>query len=247
MFRSIISVLIALLFVASCNEAQLQTAMNTSVGLLQAQALSESQVIQKASLASTELDSKSKIARSDSNYTRRLNRLINGLTSYEGLSLNYKVYMADSVNAFAMADGTIRVHSALMDIMPDDQVLAVIAHEVGHVKLKHSYKQMRKAILTNTAFQAAASADGTFGELTRSQLGQLAYTAVNAHFSQKDELSSDRFAVKMLKSMGRDPYAMKRSIETLQSKEQSHPVSFLSSHPSNSKRLENIDNAIKGK
>ncbi|MCP4270589.1 MAG: M48 family metalloprotease [Gammaproteobacteria bacterium] len=173
MFRSIISVLITLLFVASCNEAHLQTAMNTSVGLLQAQALSESQVIQKASLASTELDSQSQIAPSDSNYTRRLNRLINGLTSYEGLSLNYKVYLTDSVNAFAMANGTIRVHSALMDIMPDDQVLAVIAHEVGHVKLKHSYKQMRKAILTNTAFQAAASTEGTIGDMTRSQLGQL--------------------------------------------------------------------------
>jgi hypothetical protein len=40
--------------------------------------------------------------------------------------VNYKVYMAKDVNAFAMANGCIRVYSGLMDMMTDNEVEAVI-------------------------------------------------------------------------------------------------------------------------
>lgn len=221
-----------------------QKALTVGAGVLQATTLDENSVKQTASLAANELDSQSQVAAADSAYTKRLNMLTRNLRNYDGLTLNYKVYINEELNAFAMADGTVRVHSGLLNAMPDDQVLAVICHEIGHVKLKHSYNQLKERLLTDAAFQAAVSVGGTIGSLTSSQLGQLGHAAVTARFSQSDELESDAYAVKTLKKLGRDPLAMKRSIATLQNK-YGDGGGFLSSHPSNQKRLDQIDEAVR--
>ena len=221
-------------------------ALVVGAGVVQAVTLDENSVKQTASLAAEQLDGQNKVADASNAYSKRLNNLVAGLQNYDGMRLNFKVYLADDVNAFAMADGTVRVYSGLLDAMPDDQVLAVIGHEIGHVKLKHSYRQMQSKLLTDSVFAGVVSVGGVIGELTAGQLGQLGYAAVNAQFSQKDELESDEYAVKMLKKMGKDPYAMKRAIETLQAKYGSGG-GFLSSHPSNPKRIATIEAAIQGK
>ncbi len=77
-------------------------------------------------------------------YGMRLQKLVSGLDNYDGLNLNYKVYLVRDVNAFATADGSVRVFAGLMDIMEDDQLMSVIGHEIGHVKNEHSKKQMKK-------------------------------------------------------------------------------------------------------
>jgi putative metalloprotease len=171
----------------------------------------------------------------NSNYVRRLQRITRNIHHYDGLNLNFKVYLAKDINAFAMADGTVRIYSGLLDAMPDDQVLAVIGHEIGHVKLKHSYRQMREKMLTSTAFQAVIAVGGTVGKLTSSELGAIAYQAVTARYSQKDELESDVYSVNMLRTLGKDPAAMLRSIETLE-QHYGSGGGLLNSHPSNSKR-----------
>src|SRR5690606_21571392 len=132
----------------------------------------------RSSLAAEQLDGQNKVADANNPYSKRLNVMVNGLQNYDGLNLNFKVYLADDVNAFAMADGTVRVFSGLMDAMPDDQVLAVIGHEIGHVKLKHSYRQMQSKLLTDSVFAGVVSVGGVIGELTAGQLGQLGYAAV---------------------------------------------------------------------
>lgn len=233
------SLVILLCSCTPSGEFDVGKAVGVGVGALQVAMLDEGTVKQAASLSAREMDEKNKVAGPESPYARRLYRLTGNLQRYDGLNLNFKVYLSKEINAFAMADGTVRVYSGLMDVMPDDQVLAVIGHEIGHVKLKHSYKQMKEVLLTNVAFDAVSSMGGGVGDLTSSQLGKIAQTAVNARFSQADELESDAYAVRTLHRMGKDPYAMKRSIQTLQQRNGSGG-SFLSSHPSNRQRIEQI-------
>lgn len=234
---------LALLGCDSGGEFDLGKAISVGLGVLQATTLDENSVSRTAALAARELDGKSRVAPAASPYVARLNKLTKGLQGYDQLNLNFRVYLSREVNAFAMADGTVRVHSGLLDAMPDDQVLAVVAHEIAHVGLKHSYQQIRKALLTDVAFKAIGSLDETAGELTSSQLGRLGQLAVNARFSQSDELAADAWAVKFLKSQVHDPYAMQRAIETLRDKFGSGG-GFLSSHPANDKRIANIRAAI---
>jgi metalloprotease len=221
----------------------MEKALGVGSGVLQATTLSEDSVKQTATLAAAELDGQTKVADENDPYSVRLRKLTKGLETYDGLNLNFKVYLAPDVNAFAMADGTVRVYSGILDAMPDDQVFAVIAHEMGHVKLKHSYNQMREQILSDTAFQAAASIGGYIGSLTSSQLGKLGKTAISAHFSQADELEADAYSVKILYNLNKDPHAMKAAIQTLEGL-YGAGGGFLSSHPSNPKRIEQIDAAI---
>lgn len=238
-FLVVVSVVLLLAGCAAEGGFDMQKAMVVSGGVLQSAMLSEDGVKQTATLAAAEMDNQTQVAGPQDPYTLRLNNITRGLEHYDGLTLNFKVYLAPDVNAFAMADGTVRVYSGLLDVMPDEQVLAVIAHEIGHVKLKHSYYQMREQLLSNSAFQAAAAMGGSVEALTSSQLGQLAHAALNAHFSQSDELEADGYAVKALHRMNKNPQAMQLAIQTL---EKLHGAGggFLSSHPSNPKRIENI-------
>ncbi|MCG8612837.1 MAG: M48 family metallopeptidase [Pseudomonadales bacterium] len=245
--KKLLPLVLASAFVSGCatdGSFDLNQAVSVGAGVAQAATLSEDEVKLTATKAAAQLDAESKVVPANNAYMQRLAKIVKGVEHYDGLALNFKVYQADSINAFAMADGTVRVHSALLDAMPDDQVLAVIGHEIGHVKLRHSFKQMREQLLTSSAFQAAASTSGYIASLTNSQLGQIAYKAVNAQFSQSDELESDEYAVRLLNALGKDPYAMKRAIETLQ-KNYGSGGGFLSSHPSNDARIERIVTAIK--
>jgi len=242
--KLILSTLVILGLTACANGSfDPNAALNVGGGAFQALTLDENSVKQTATLAAKEYDSKHQIAADNNPYSLRLAKLTQGLQNYDGLSLNFKVYQAEDINAFAMADGTVRVYSGLMDAMPDDQVLAVIGHEVGHVKLKHSYHQMRTQIISNTALQAAVSVGGVIGSLSQGQLGELAVGVASAQFSQRDELAADRFAVTLLKDLGKDPNAMTRSIETLKAKFGSGG-GFMSSHPSNDERILKLEEAI---
>ena len=236
-------VLVALLVLlggcAANGQFDTESALTIGAGALQASLLDEQSVMHAAALSAKELDAQNQVAPASSSYVKRLSRITANLHNYDGLRLNFKVYLSKEVNAFAIADGTVRVHSALLDLMPDDQVLAVIDHEIGHVKLKHSYHQMKEVLLTNVAFNAVSSVGGTIGALSASQLGDLARAAVNARFSQSDELEADAYAVRALHRDGNDPYALLRSIETLQ-KQGGSGGGFLSSHPSNMQRIDNI-------
>lgn len=241
------AVLVLLLGLSACaNDGGFDVgkAAVVGAGLLAAGTIDEEDVKKMSAEAAKELDAKFTVADADSDYARRLQRITHDMQNYNGMQLNFKVYLSPEINAFAMADGTVRVFSGLLDAMPDEQVYAVIGHEVGHVALEHSYEQMREQLLTSTAFQAAASVGGRLGALTSSQLGALAFQAINARFSQEDELEADRFAVNLLHEQGKDPKAMLRSIETLEKKAGGNGGGFLSTHPSNSRRKAELQEAI---
>ena len=70
------------------------------------------------------MDKNNKVCEENSPYTERLKKLTEGLGDADGIPLNFKVYHVTDVNAFACADGSVRVFSALMDIMSDEELLS---------------------------------------------------------------------------------------------------------------------------
>ena len=71
------------------------------------------------------MDKANNVCGQDSKYTKRLNKLTKGMTNADGIKLNFKVYLTKEYNAFACPDGSVRVYSALMDVLDDNELLGV--------------------------------------------------------------------------------------------------------------------------
>ena len=176
-------------------------------GLIAAQALSMSdeQVQAYVHQYITQLDAQSKVLPESNAYTKRLRNLTKGLTAVDGVPLNFKVYQEDQVNAFACADGSVRVYTGIMDVMTDNELLGVIGHEIGHVAMKHTKKEMRNSLLTSAALEGIASTSQTAATLTDSQLGAIGNAILNARYSRKQESEADDYGYEFLKAVRQEP------------------------------------------
>ena len=148
-------------------------------------------------------------------YAARIDSLTNGLTSVEGLPLNFKVYFVTDVNAFACADGSVRVFSSLMDIMSDEELLGVIGHEIGHVAHHDSKNAFKQALLTSALKDAVSATSDKAAALTDSQLGSLSEALVSATYSQKAERAADDYGYEFLRDHGKNPRSMSKSFMRL--------------------------------
>ena len=139
------------------------------------------------------MDEHNKVAGAKDPYTIRLKKLFAKHQNEDGLPLNYKVYLVSDINAFACADGSVRVFSSLMDIMTDDELLAIIGHEIGHVKNEDSKDAVKSAYLRAAAMDAASASSSTVQTLSQSQLGEFANSILDAKNSKKQEHQADDY------------------------------------------------------
>ena len=143
--RRIIFILTVAALCASCSE-QFNAAYLLSGGAKVAQAatLSDSQIQAYVGQYVQKLDAENAVLPETSPYVKRVRRMTAGITSVNGIPLNFKVYKTNEVNAFACADGSVRIYSGLLEAMTDDEALGVVGHEIGHVALKHSKMQLKQ-------------------------------------------------------------------------------------------------------
>ena len=203
--------------------------------------LTDGQVIDMANRACAQTDQTTTIAQPGSPQADRLSRLTGNLHSEDGLSLNFKVYMVEQLNAWAMPNGCVRVYSGLLDGFTDDEVLGVIGHEIGHVKLGHSKAKMRTALLARGARESAVGT--SVGVITSGELGALAENVVNAQFSQKEERDADDYGFDFLVKHSHDPAAMVSMFRKLPTRK----GGFLASHPDPEARAKRIEARLKQK
>ena len=189
-------------------------------------------------------DKKARVATGKNKYAQRLARLTRKHVNEDGLQLNYKVYLSPQVNANATPDGSLRVYSGLMDLMNDQELLGVIGHEIGHVKLGHSLSAMRTAYMASAGRKAAASSRGVGGALAASELGELGEALVNSQFSQSQETGSDDYGLAFMKKHGYNVKAMESAFRKLAAQGSGAKAgaleSMLSTHPEPGKRADRM-------
>ena len=235
------------LVLVSCSETFNATrALQGGLMAAQALTLSDEQVQAYVHEYITQLDAQSKVLPESNAYTKRLRNLTKGLVDVDGVPLNFKVYQEDQVNAFACADGSVRVYTGIMDVMTDNELMGVIGHEIGHVALKHTKKEMRTSMLTSAALEGLASASQTAAALTDSQLGAIGNAVLNAQYSKKQESQADDYGYEFLKHTGRNPWGMAMSFEKLQQvaggsgAQASTAQKLFSSHPDTETRIQRM-------
>lgn len=214
--------------------------LNAGGSAVKAMSLSDSDVAAMSDQSCAAMDQKNQIAPANSKYTQRLNQLVRQMpTAINGKPAVYKVYMTNSVNAWAMANGCIRVYSGLMDLMNDDEVRGVLGHEIGHVALGHSKSRMQTAYAASAARALAGSAGGVVGQLSQSQAGDLAEKFINAQFSQAQESAADNYSFDLLTERRLERKGLVTAFDKLAKLgggSAGGGASMLSSHPPSSER-----------
>lgn len=203
---------------------------------------SDADAVALAKQSIAELDANNPVAGPADGYAIRLDRVFGKHSSTDGVTLNYKVYLVKDINTFACADGSVRVFAGLMDIMDDNQLLAVIGHEIGHVVNHDTRDAIKAAYKKEALLDAASSQSGKMETLTQSQLGQLGSAMIDSKHSRKQESEADSFSYNFMKKNGYDVNAVESAFRILQSLSEGAEASFMtkmmSSHPDSGKRAD---------
>lgn len=237
-----------LMMMASCSSIKIvnqEAAINAGTAVAQALTISDSDIAQVCSEYMAEMDKENTIAPANSEYTQRLNRIMGMFHNIDNLDLNYKVYQSSTVNAFASGDGSVRVYSGLMDAMNDDEVFAVVGHELGHLINKDVRDAYRNAYLIVAARYGIAAINTTAGTLSTGFLGDLGQELASAAYSRKQETQADETAFQFCLQNNVDPFAMYHALNVLISLnsdtgQQGTLTEMFSSHPDTQKRATHI-------
>lgn len=143
----------------------------------------------------------------------------------------------DMVNAVSLPGGYVYVFRNLMKVADtDDELAAVLAHEVAHIVARHSVKKLQAiwgyALLSVLSM---GTQDPKFAQGV-----QLAYVSLLSGYSQQDELVADRMGARYAKRAGYDPDAMISFLNKLRErhrKEKPQPLSYFKTHPNVSERI----------
>ena len=252
--KKIVFLLTAMLSLTSCSilgnvnwdSAQLGAAAGAA---MTAMSITDAQIIALCAQSIAQEDAQNRI--DNGAYAARLKRVLSGV-KINGMVLDPKVYIKNDINAFASGDGSIRVYSGLMDVMDDNELFAIIGHEIGHVVNQDTKKAMKSAYLAAAA-RGVVNAAGAVGVLSQSVLGDIGQAYFNSQYSQKQELSADKFGFEFSVAHNKDPYAMYNSLVKLERLSSSRRSSYLekmfSSHPDNATRAKKVkdmaDNYVK--
>lgn len=233
------------------NNMDLGKGLSAAADAYKSLTLSDAEVIDLGRKTAAEMDSANKLAASNSKYVQRLNKITKDMTKEDGLTLNFKVYLTDEINAFALPDGSVRVYSGLMDIMTDNELFFVIGHEIGHVKEGHTFNRFKMAYASSAARKAADAAGGVASALSKSQLGDLGETVLHAQFSQAQETSADEYGLKLVQKYKKPNSAAISALNKLAALSGANSSNILSSHPDSAKRAAHLqgilDRQSKGK
>jgi predicted Zn-dependent protease len=142
-------------------------------------------------------------------------------------------------NAFAMPGGAIVITDDMVKLAEsDEEVLAILAHEIGHVELRHV---MRHVLQDSAVAVAAATITGDAATLSVAVAGLPAVLA-QAEYSRDFESEADDFAFQLLHRHGMSPEAFASVMERIEGEdcgnESSGALDFLSTHPVTSERIQ---------
>ncbi|KQY85677.1 peptidase M48 [Pelomonas sp. Root1444] len=144
------------------------------------------------------------------------------------------------LNAFCMPGGKIAFYYGILEKLKleDDEVAAIMGHEVAHALREHARERVGKSTATNVVVELGSALLG-LGNLGRYAAG-LGAQLVNLRFSRDDESEADLVGIELAARAGYDPAAAVRLWEKMMTASKGAPPQWLSTHPTNTTRIRDI-------
>jgi len=171
-------------------------------------------------------------------------------------NLVYRFTILDSsdINAFALPGGYIFINRGLMSYLStEEELAAVLAHEIGHVTARHSVRQYSQSQLMSILSTAIEINAGS----TAGNIANLASGALLSGYGREMELEADELGAQYISEDGYSPQGMYKVLSVLKDQEiyskeiakqrGQGPSSYhgiFASHPSNDKRLQEVIDSV---
>ena len=160
-------------------------------------------------------------------------------------SWDYAVFVDKSPNAFVLPTGQIGVTTGLLGLVQnDDQLAAVIGHEVGHVVARHAAERYSTQAAAQFGLGAAQQVAGNHAQTVTALGGLGAQYGLLLPFSRSHELEADRLGIDYMAGAGYRPAESVRLWNLMAAQRQGSTPEFASTHPSDQSRIAALQDYI---
>ncbi|HEY5734062.1 MAG TPA: M48 family metalloprotease [Gammaproteobacteria bacterium] len=191
-----------------------------------------------------------------STYVQKIGERVAKNSHRDDIIYRFTVLDSAEVNAFALPGGYIYITRGILAYLnSEDELAAVLAHEIGHVTARHAVRRHSTATLTGIAGAILASQSGVHGA---GDIVNVLGTALVRGYGREHELEADRLGANYLARAGYDPESMIDVVRLLKNQElfeqelarveQRKPRTYhglFSTHPDNDQRLQSVIRASK--
>lgn len=190
----------------------------------------------------------------NANYTKRVNAISKRLIAQVGVfrpdakdwKWEVNVINSKTVNAYCMPGGKIAVYTGIISELnlTDDELAAVIGHEISHALREHSREQISQQIARDQAISIGGSLLG-MGSTTQSLAQVASEYVLTLPFSRTMETESDIMGMELMARAGYNPegaISIWRKMSALSGGQA--PPEFTSTHPSDKTRIANLEKEL---
>ncbi len=155
-----------------------------------------------------------------------------------------RVFESEDANAFALPGGYMGVNTGLLEIAENqDQLAAVIGHEITHVLARHANERVSTQTATQlglSVISSAAGLEGQGGQQLMGALGLGAQYGILMPFSRRHESEADELGLRLMADAGFDPRASLALWQNMSAQGGARPPAWMSSHPSHGQRVQGL-------
>jgi len=147
------------------------------------------------------------------------------------------VIQSDDLNAWCMAGGKMAIYSGLIDrlSLTDDEIAAVLGHEMAHALREHSRERASRAMATGMGISVAGALLGV-GGAGQDLMSTVAHVTFELPHSRLHETEADRIGLELAARAGYDPRAAISLFDKMSTRSGASPPEWLSSHPTHATR-----------
>jgi len=162
---------------------------------------------------------------------------------------HFLVLDSNEINAFATPSGLVFVTRGLLRCCRhEDALAAVLAHEIGHIQLRHGMQAIEKARMTEALTTIAAEGAKTLGSREVASLTQtfggtisdITGALIKGGYARSSEYAADQAAVTLLRRVGYDPNGLTEMLGVMKKNLRAGGPDFARTHPAPDDRLAEI-------
>ncbi len=183
-------------------------------------------------------------------YITAIGRRLAASSPRQDVTYTFKIVDMPEPNAFALPGGPVYISRGLIALSnSEDELAAVIGHEIGHVAARHHVQQVKRHVIASP-FSAVTGITGALTGIVAPRIGsaiagvgEMATGGILASYNRAQERESDTIGIQLAADNGWDPNAMSRFLQSLSREEviergSERKATFLDSHPATTERMQ---------